>query len=174
MNEQQKARLEFARSHKPSWPENEIGEDCLIHPTAMIGLDGFGYVRQEDGSYIPMPHAGNVVIGERCEIRAYVTIDRAVQGSTVIGMDNKFDHHVHVAHNVKIGDHNTFANGCSIEGSCTVGSYNTFGSNVTAQRKVKIGNWCRFGSGTVVVKDVPDGSIVVGNPGKIIRNQLDK
>ena len=172
MNDLQKQRLEFAKTHKEEWPENEIGEDVLIHRTAVIGNDGFGYARDVDGSFVKMPHAGNVVIGDGTEIRAYVTIDRAVEGSTVIGEHNKLDHHVHIAHNVQVGNYNTFANGCSIEGSCVVGSYNTFGSNVTVQRKVKIGSYCRFGSGTVVVKDVPDGSIVVGNPARIIKNQL--
>lgn len=171
MTEQQKQRLEYAKKSKPAWPKNQIGNNVLIHQTAIIGEDGFGFARDYDGSYVKMHHRGNVVIGEGTEIRAYVTIDRAVEGSTIIGTGNKLDHHVHIAHNAKIGDYNTFANGCSIEGSCEIGSFNTFGSNVTVQRKVKIGSNCRFGSGSVVVKDVPDNSIVVGNPGKIIRTQ---
>jgi len=169
MTDQQKSRLEYAKSTKPAWPKNKIGPNVLVHKTAIIGEDGFGFARDLDGSYVKMHHRGNVEISEGCEIRAYVTIDRAVEGSTIIGIDNKIDHHVHIAHNAKIGDHNTFANGCSIEGSCEIGNCNTFGSNVTVQRKVKIGSRCRFGSGTVVVKDVPDNSIVVGNPGRVIR-----
>jgi acetyltransferase-like isoleucine patch superfamily enzyme len=55
-----------------------------------------------------------------------------------------------------------------IEGSCEVGDYNTFGTNVIVQRKVKIGSHCKFGSGTVIVKDVPDGSIMVGNPARYL------
>jgi len=169
MTDQQKQRLEYAKSSVDFKPENNIHFSCIIHPTAVIGLDGFGFARDYDGSYVKMPHRGNVVISANCEIRAYVTIDRAVEGSTFLDIGNKLDHHVHIAHNAKIGRYNTFANGCSIEGSCEIGSYNTFGSNVTVQRKVNIGSHCRFGSGTVVVKDVPDNSIVVGNPGKVIR-----
>jgi acetyltransferase-like isoleucine patch superfamily enzyme len=194
MTDQQKARLEYAKATKPAWPKNKIAKNTKIHFTAIIGgrlwivrflyfvldyiyrffgrffiLDGFGYSRDLDGSYVKMHHRGNVEISEGCEIRAYVTIDRAVIGSTFLDVGNKLDHHVHIAHNAKIGKYNTFANGCSIEGSCEIGSFNTFGSNVTVQRKVKIGSRCRFGSGTVVVKDVPDNSIVVGNPGKVIR-----
>jgi UDP-3-O-[3-hydroxymyristoyl] glucosamine N-acyltransferase len=171
MTEQQLARLEYAKSAKGFRPEDVIHPTAIIHKTAVIGMDGFGFARDHDGTYVKMPHSGNVVIEKGVEIRAYVTVDRAVEGSTVIGEGNKIDHHVHFAHNCKIGEYNTFANGCSIEGSCEIGSYNTFGSNVTVQRKVKIGNRCRFGSGTVVVKDVPDGSIVVGNPGRVIRTQ---
>jgi UDP-3-O-[3-hydroxymyristoyl] glucosamine N-acyltransferase len=169
MTDQQKQRLKFAKKHNEEFPENKIHETVVIHTTAIVGMDGFGFAREEDGSFVKMPHAGNVWIEEGTELRAFVTVDRAVQGSTIIGKHNKIDHHVHIAHNAVIGDYNTFANGCSIEGSCMIGSFNTFGSNVTVQRKVKIGSHCRFGSGTVVAKDIPDGAIVVGNPGRILR-----
>lgn len=38
---------------------------------------------------------------------------------------------------------------------------------------VKIGNNCVIGAGSVVVKDVPDCSIVAGNPGKVIRSDIE-
>jgi acetyltransferase EpsM len=34
---------------------------------------------------------------------------------------------------------------------------------------VKVGKWCVIGAGSIILKDVPDGSIVVGNPGRIIK-----
>ena len=37
---------------------------------------------------------------------------------------------------------------------------------------VKIGRWCTIGAGTVVIKDVPDGAMVVGNPARIIRKEI--
>ena len=33
----------------------------------------------------------------------------------------------------------------------------------------KIGEWCTIGAGAVIIKDIPDGATVVGNPGKIIK-----
>lgn len=163
------SRLEFARTHKEAWPRNDIDEWCFISPTAVIGKDGFGYVRQEDGTLLKVPHAGGVTIGRDVEIRQFVTIDRGVKGNTVIQEGTKVDHHCHIAHNVKIGKHNTLANGCIIEGSCEIGDFNTFGAGVIVQRKVKVGNHCIFGSGAVVTKDVEDYSVIVGNPGKLLR-----
>ena len=159
-------RLAFARSHKFSLPNDEIHACAFIHRLAEVGGDGFGWVRDEEMRLIEMPHAGNVVIEKEVVIRAFVTVDRAVQGSTVIREGTKIDHHCHIAHNVQIGKHNTLANGCIIEGSCIVGDYNTFGAGVIVQRKVKIGNNCKFGSGAVVVKDVEDNSVMVGNPAR--------
>ena len=168
MTEKEKARLEFAKNSHPMYPYNNVHSSAIIHKTALIGEDGFGFARDVDGTLVKINHAGNVVIESQVEIRAFVTVDRAVKGSTFIGQGTKIDHHCHIAHNVKIGKWNTFANGCVIEGSCEVGDYNTFGTNVIVQRKVKIGSNCKFGSGTVIVKDVPDGSVMVGNPARYL------
>lgn len=35
---------------------------------------------------------------------------------------------------------------------------------------VTIGNRCIIGAGSVVTKDIPDDSIAVGNPAKVIKN----
>ncbi|ASM48732.1 chloramphenicol O-acetyltransferase [Pseudoalteromonas espejiana DSM 9414] len=37
---------------------------------------------------------------------------------------------------------------------------------------VSIGKGCVLGAGSVIAKDIPPYSIVVGNPGKVIRNRL--
>lgn len=169
MSEKEEIRLKFAKSIWDEYPKNIIDSNADISGESKIGSDGFGWVRQEDGTLYRMPHQGNIVIEKDVLIRQYVTIDRAVIGSTVIGEGTKIDHHVHIAHGCKIGKHNTIANGTSIEGSCIVGDYNTFGSNVTVRTKAKIGSYCIIGSGSVVVKDVPDGSIVAGNPAKEIK-----
>ena len=34
---------------------------------------------------------------------------------------------------------------------------------------IKIGKWATIGAGAVIIKDVPDGAVVVGNPAKIIK-----
>jgi acetyltransferase-like isoleucine patch superfamily enzyme len=43
------------------------------------------------------------------------------------------------------------------------------GANVTLLPGVVIGKNCLIGAGSVVVHDVPDGAVVVGNPAKIIK-----
>lgn len=165
-------RLAYAKSVEPEWPEH------IIDPSAVFFSgwieDGFGYAREKDGSLYPMPHRGNVVIGKKVVIRKFVTIDRAVNGSTIIGDGTKIDHHCHIAHGVKIGKHNSLANGCSIEGSCEIGDFNTFGSMVVVQTKVKIGSNCIIGSGSVVTKDIPDGEVWVGNPARKLKDNLCK
>jgi acetyltransferase-like isoleucine patch superfamily enzyme len=35
--------------------------------------------------------------------------------------------------------------------------------------KISIGKWVTIGAGAVIIRDVPDFAVVVGNPGKIIK-----
>jgi serine acetyltransferase len=51
----------------------------------------------------------------------------------------------------------------------TIGDNVSLGCNVTIIGGVHIGNNVTVGAGTVIVKDVPDGAVVVGNPAKIIK-----
>lgn len=172
MTDKEKARLEFAKNSVELRPYNNIHSSAFIDRTAVIGKDGFGFARDIDGTLVKVNHAGNVIIEKDVEIRAFVTVDRAVNHSTIIGEGSKIDHHCHIAHNVNIGKWNTLANGCIIEGSCEVGDYNTFGAGVIVQRKVKIGSSCIFGSGSVVTKDVTDNSVMVGNPAKLLKPNI--
>ena len=50
----------------------------------------------------------------------------------------------------------------------TLGEYAKIGANSTILPGIKIGKHALIGAGTVVVKDVPENAIVVGNPGNII------
>jgi len=54
-----------------------------------------------------------------------------------------------------------------------IGEYAKIGANSTILPRVKIGKYALIGAGTVVVKDVPDYAIVVGNPGKIVGDIRD-
>ena len=50
-----------------------------------------------------------------------------------------------------------------------IGNYVDIGANVCILGNILIGNNVIIGAGSVVVKDIPDNSIVAGNPAKIIR-----
>lgn len=52
----------------------------------------------------------------------------------------------------------------------TIGDNVVCGANVCIIGKIRIGNNVVIGAGSVVVKDVPDNVVVVGNPSKVLKN----
>ena len=52
----------------------------------------------------------------------------------------------------------------------SIGNNVWIGSSVIIVDGTKVGNNCVIGAGTIVTTNIPDGSLVVGNPGKIIKN----
>ena len=87
----------------------------------VIGQRGFGFERETDGKPVSFPHFGSVVIGDYVEIEPqYGGRWRAKRHYT--GDFVKTDDHVHIAHNVFIGDKKTFITACSeISGSVSIG-----------------------------------------------------
>ena len=53
----------------------------------------------------------------------------------------------------------------------TIGDNVSIGANVNIIGNITIGNNVEIGAGSVVVNDIPDNCVVVGNPARIIRNK---
>ncbi|MGK0639166.1 acetyltransferase [Schleiferia thermophila] len=77
-----------------------------------------------------------------------------------------------VGHDVIIEEFVEMAPGVHISGNCKIGAYSMLGTNSTVLPKVKIGMNVIVGAGAVVTKDVPDNSLVVGIPAKVVK-ELD-
>ena len=97
-----------------------VGERCLVHAGVVIGADGFGVARDQDG-WVKVPQLGSVRIGDDVEIGANTTIDRGAIEDTVIEDGVKLDNQIQVGHNVRIGAHTAIAGCTGISGSTTIG-----------------------------------------------------
>ena len=73
-----------------------------------------------------------------------------------------------VDHECVIDDYVHIAPKAALCGHVEVGEGTLIGVGASVAQCRKIGKWCTIGAGAVVVKDIPDGAIVVGVPGKVI------
>lgn len=131
-----------------------LGANCIVHAGAVIGADGFGFARGQDGSWIKIPQVGRVVIGDDVEIGANTTIDRGTLDDTVIGNDVKIDNQVQIAHNVRIGAHTAVAGCVGIAGSTTIGCRCMIGGQAGVIGHLDIADDVVVSAGTLVSKSI--------------------
>lgn len=147
-----------------------IGERCIIKSGAVIGEDGFGFERDEAGLPIRLVHLGSVVIGDDVEVGSLTTICRGTLRSTIIEDHVKIDDHVHIAHNVIIRRGAMVTACAEVSGGVELGEFAWVGPNASIIQQLKIGSGSLIGIAANVLKHVPDGAVMVGNPAK----QLNK
>ncbi|HEY7618087.1 MAG TPA: UDP-3-O-(3-hydroxymyristoyl)glucosamine N-acyltransferase, partial [Terriglobales bacterium] len=79
------------------YPGVRIGNRVIIHAGAVLGSDGFGYVRDgSTGRYEKFPQVGWLEVGDDVEIGANSTVDRGALDGTRIGRGTKIDNLVHI------------------------------------------------------------------------------
>lgn len=148
-----------------------IGENVKIGCNCTIGGCGFGYEKDENGDYLLIPHAGNVIVEDDVEIGNNTAVDRAVLGSTMIRHNVKIDNLVHIAHGVDIGENSLVIANSMVAGSCVIGRGCWIAPSSSILNKKTVGDGATVGMGAVVLKDVEPGDVVAGVPAKSLSHR---
>jgi len=127
-------------------PRNKFA--TLIHPRAIIPK---GFCEIGNG----------VLIAPNAQLSPDTNIDDncIILGNTIIGHNSKLKRFAHVAASGHVGANVVLGKGVHI------------GSNATLREKISIGDFSIVGSGSVVLNDVPENTIVVGNPARILKKK---
>jgi len=140
------------------YPGSTIGDRVIVHAGAVLGSDGFGYVRdRKTGRYEKFPQVGKLVIEDDVEIGANTTIDRGALDETRIHRGAKLDNLVHIGHNCQIGEDVVIAAQTGLSGSITIEK------GVVLGGQVGIGERARVCEG-----------VMVGGQGGILPNKILK
>jgi sugar O-acyltransferase (sialic acid O-acetyltransferase NeuD family) len=110
--------------------------------------------------------------------RANIGLGTVVIGGATININGSIGKHVivntnaSVGHDCSIGDYVHIGPNAALAGNVTVGEGTHIGIGATVIQGIKIGRWCIIGAGAVVINDVLDGEMVVGNPARVIKEQV--
>ena len=92
--------------------------------------------------------------------------DSNVQDCAIVHMDEGFP--------VMIGDRVTIGHQATVHG-CTIGNDSLVGINAVVLSGARVGEHCLIGSNALVAegKEIPDRSLVLGSPGRVVREVTD-
>lgn len=141
------------------YPGATLGDRVVIHAGAVLGSDGFGYVRDaKTGRYEKFPQIGRLEIEDDVEIGANATVDRGALDVTRIRRGTKIDNLVHVGHNVDVGEDVVIAAQTGLSGSAVVES------NVIIGGQVGIADHVRVEAGAILgaQSGVPSKKVIRG------------
>ena len=144
----------------------KIGNDCIIRENTVIGSDGLTTRRDENGKVVTIPQFGGVTIEDNVQIGALTVIGKGAIDDTVIHSGSRIDNSCFISHNVQIGEDTLVVGETIMFGSSSTGKQAFISGNSTIRDGVAIGEKALVGMGSVVVKPVPDGGVVKGNPAR--------
>lgn len=134
------------------------GQDVFVAPGSHV----IGSVILEDNSSIWF----NAVLRGDCDL---ITVGEAsnVQDGSVLHTDENVP--LTIGKGVTVG-HKVMLHGCEI------GDYSLIGINAVVLNGAKIGKHCLIGANSLVTENmqVPDGSVVMGSPAKIVKSLSEK
>nr|WP_261302752.1 acyltransferase [Paenibacillus andongensis] len=149
-----------------------FGTDCFVSPQAIFFPDEF---QMGDRSYIAggaIIRNTTLVMGADCSINAYAV----VTGKVSMGDGVRMASHASIYgfnHGYESIDQPIFKQPCTSKG-IHIGDDVWIGANVVILDGVRIGSHAIIAAGAIVTKDVPEYSIVGGNPARVIRSRLNQ
>lgn len=116
---------------------------------------------------------GDIVVGEDAGIWFGVVARGDNETITIGARTNVQDNavlHTDMGFPLTIGEGCTIGHKAMLHG-CSIGDNTLIGMGATVLNGAKIGSNCLIGAGALITegKEIPDGSLVVGVPGKVIR-----
>jgi UDP-N-acetylglucosamine acyltransferase len=148
-----------------------IGAHCVIEGRTTIGIDNRFFQFSSIGAMPQdMAHNGDItelVIGDRNTVREFCTFNTGTfkeEGVTRVGSDNWVMAYVHIAHDVRLGNHCVLANNATLAGHVHIGDWATIGGLSGIHQFCHVGAHAMIGFQGHVAQDVPPYMTVDGNP----------
>jgi UDP-3-O-[3-hydroxymyristoyl] glucosamine N-acyltransferase len=154
----------FAHAHSVVRESCRLGDHVVLQNGAIVGSDGYGFAKEDSGTWHKITQSGAVVLGDEVEIQANSCIDRASVGNTEIGRGTKVDNLVQVGHGSTVGENTLLCSQVGLAGSSHVGNDVVLAGQVGVVGHSLIGDGVIVTAQSGVPGDVAPGSVISGSP----------
>lgn len=144
---------------------NYFGPNCVVGAPAQDEV--IGDELRRDG--LRAVSGGSISIGNRNVIREFVTVHRGLTGETVIGDGCYMMAGSHIGHDCVVRDATKIATNAQVGGYCWIGRGAYLGLSSSLHQFVVVGGHSMVGMGSVLTRTTPPGSLVYGNPARLVR-----
>ena len=165
------------------WGSTSVGEDCVLGPNTIVRDTAIGNRCQVECSVLEGAWlADEVKVGPFAHLRQGARLERGVHmgnfgevKNSTLGPGTKLGHFSYIGDAVIGADVNIGAGTitCNFDGArknpTEIGEGAFIGSDTMLVAPLKVGQRARTGAGAVVTKNVPDDSLAVGMPARVIR-----
>lgn len=141
-----------------------IGNRVTLHNGVVIGGDGFGFAKDNEGRQFKIVQSGITVLEDDVEVQSLTSVDRATIGETRVKRGAKIDSLCQIGHACIVGEDNIICGQTGLAGSTVLeenvimaGQTGSSG-HLTIHKNAIV--WAQSGVG----HDVPEGAIVSGSP----------
>jgi UDP-N-acetylglucosamine acyltransferase len=138
----------------------KIGRNCRIFPGAVIGGEPQDMKFRGEVSWVE--------IGDNCQIREYVTVNRGTAASgkykTLVGNNCLIMSYSHVAHDCRLKDNVILASFTGLAGETDIDEFAILGGKTGTHQFTRIGAHVMTMGGSLVGKDIPPYIIAGHNP----------
>jgi UDP-3-O-[3-hydroxymyristoyl] glucosamine N-acyltransferase len=153
-----------AHSHVAVREYCRIGSRVTLQNGVVIGGDGFGFAKDNEGRQFKIVQSGITVLEDDVEIQSLTSVDRATIGETRVKRGAKIDSLCQIGHACVVGEDNVICGQTGLAGSTILeenvimaGQTGSAG-HLTIHKDATV--WAQSGVG----HDVPAGAIVSGSP----------
>ena len=153
-----------AHSHVSVRERTRIGDRVTLHNGVVIGGDGFGFARGNDGRHHKIVQSGITVIEDDVEIQSLTSIDRAALGETRVKRGAKIDSLCQVGHACVVGEDNIICGQTGLAGSTVLEENVIMAGQTGSAGHLTIGKNAIVWAQTGIPNDVAPNSVVSGYP----------
>jgi UDP-3-O-[3-hydroxymyristoyl] glucosamine N-acyltransferase len=154
----------FAHSHAAVREYCRIGNRVVLQNGVVIGADGFGFARDQEGRWQKIVQSGPAILEDDVEVQANACIDRASVGETRVARGAKIDNLVQVGHGSRVGEDTLLCAQVGLAGSTHVGNRVIIAGQAGVAGHCKVGDRVTITAQSGTHGDIPAGTVVSGSP----------